>query len=619
MKTFRQLNLYPLLLAALLVSCAGEEMSVSGYGAGTDGEARTPVAFSAQTGSPETRTSASGSQWLTTDGVGIFMHTSGQTLSDASISEEAANRLYRPQTAAASSALNPATVAEAIYFPQSGQVDFTAYYPWKAGAGQINNYVYPVDLSDQSDPAALDLLYARQTGRDKNSASVTLDFAHQLSKITLHVKKGADIGTVDFSAATATLSGMPATGSFDLASGSISPGAVADFQALKVAASTGFDAGFEALLLPQAAGAGRKAVFAAGTETYEWAIPEDLVFEAGRNYIYALSAHAGGSVKTEETATAPIGSITPWENDDHSASGLIETVRIPAGTFEMGIPETEPEDFYHYSKNQLTVTLTEDFYMSKYEITNAQYAAFLNVKGIEGVYDGGSVRKAIYETNALFYQTNDRGVYWDEEAGQWIVRDASYRNHPVIDVTWYGADEFARWAGGSLPTEAQWEYACRAGTDTPFGVGEGTSLYADQANFNGGYPYAGGSISNYLGYEPPHTYLDRTAPVGSYPPNAWGLYDMHGNATEWCNDWFDYPYDNSPVDPAGPATGYGRVVRGGGYSNYAVECRSASRMGYTPGSYSGSSSSSSSLILGYNYNYNHSSSFGFRVVFTASE
>jgi formylglycine-generating enzyme required for sulfatase activity len=578
-------------------------MAVFDTGAAAEKEERTLVAFSAQTGSPETRTSASGSQWLTTDRVGIFMYVSGQTLSATSISEGADNRSYQPQTAATSSALSPVTLGDVIYFPQSGQVDFTAYYPRKAtgtGPGEINGYVYSIDLSNQSDPAALDLLYARQTGMSKQTATVNLSFTHVLSKITLHVKKGTDLGAVDFSVATATLGGMPAAAGFDLAAGAvINEGAAAGFQALKTATSTGFDASYEALLLPQAAAPGREVVFTAGGNPYTWPIPDDLIFEAGKNYIYSLSAHVAG-VETESAATAPIGTITPWENDDHSATGLIETVRIPAGTFQMGSPYTEPDR--ESGENQHTVTLTKDFYMSKYEITNAQYAAFLNAKGIVGVYDGGNVRRAVENGQTLFYQTSERGVYWDEDAGQWTVRDASYRNHPVIDVTWYGADAFARWADGSLPTEAQWEYACRAGTTTPFGVGDGNSLYADRANFDGTFPYAlpGGTISYYRGYEPPHTHLDRTAPVGSYPPNAWGLYDMHGNAAEWCSDW--YVGSSSPAtDPEGPGSGTYRVVRGGGYSSEARGCRSAFRTSYTPGSYS--------------YSYSSHYSLGFRVVF----
>jgi formylglycine-generating enzyme required for sulfatase activity len=381
---------------------------------------------------------------------------------------------------------------------------------------------------------------------------------------------------------------MPATGDFSLSSAAITAGPAVDLQAKKVPAAATFDASFEALIIPQAASAGRKVVFAAGGNNYEWIIPATAAFEAGKNHIYALTLSSTG-VEEEAELVAAIGSITPWINDDHSPNGVIETVRVHAGTFLMGSLATEPGR--GSDESQHTVTLTQDFLIGKYEITNAQYAAFLNAMGIEGEYDGNDY-VAIYGGHTLYYQFdqyelyNNRGVYWDVENSRWSVRDMAYGKHPVVDVTWYGADEFARWAGGSLPTEAQWEYACRAGTTTPFGVGDGNSLYADMANFAGSSPYAlpGGTISNYLGGEHPNTYLGTTAQVGSYMPNAWGIYDMHGNAPEWCSDWYgSYDDSGTVTDPVGPASGGLRVLRGGGYNgSMASGCRSAYRYGESP-------------------------------------
>jgi formylglycine-generating enzyme required for sulfatase activity len=125
-----------------------------------------------------------------------------------------------------------------------------------------------------------------------------------------------------------------------------------------------------------------------------------------------------------------------------------------------------------------------------------------------------------------------------------------------------------------LPTEAEWEYACRAGLPTPFP--SGVVLTSREANFNGNYPY---------GIASKGPYLERTSKVGSYPPNPFGLYDMHGNVWEWCSDYYDRNYyRNSPrYDPRGPPTGTLRVVRGGSCFNIGRFCRASYRFGVTPG------------------------------------
>jgi hypothetical protein len=122
-----------------------------------------------------------------------------------------------------------------------------------------------------------------------------------------------------------------------------------------------------------------------------------------------------------------------------------------------------------------------------------------------------------------------------------------------------------------LPSEAEWEYACRAGTETPFSFGE--NITPEQVNYDGGYPYAGGKKGLNRGH---------TVPVGSLPPNPWGLHEMHGNVWEWCEDWYE-EYPRAPqVDPRGPAVGAGRVLRGGSWSLHGRYCRSAYRFRYGP-------------------------------------
>jgi formylglycine-generating enzyme len=211
---------------------------------------------------------------------------------------------------------------------------------------------------------------------------------------------------------------------------------------------------------------------------------------------------------------------------------FIEWANIPAGTFIMGSPETEP--FRKADEIMHQVTLSA-FKMSRYEITFEQYD--------------------------LFCEATLREKPKDEGWGR--------GKQPVINVSWDDATAFAEWMGCRLPTEAEWEYACRAGTTTPFNTGE--NLTTTQANYNGNFPYND---------SPKGEFRARTVPVGSFAPNAWGLYDMHGNIWEWCTDRYgDYP-ETARTNPVGAEAGTFRVFRGGGWRNYAQLCRSAFRYKY---------------------------------------
>jgi formylglycine-generating enzyme required for sulfatase activity len=229
---------------------------------------------------------------------------------------------------------------------------------------------------------------------------------------------------------------------------------------------------------------------------------------------------------------------------------------IPAGKFLMGSPETEPERDPEEVPHE--VTITRPFYMGVYPVTQAEFARIM----------GGGIRP---------------GAFFN-------ARQGGGPDHPMENVLWKHAVEFCRKLSGlsseagrryRLPTEAEWEYACRAGTTTAFHFGN--ALSSQQANFNGRFPYGGAEKG---------PYLRRTAKVGSYPPNAFGLYDMHGNVWQWCADWYDKDYyRHSPkADPLGPAQGvmktdyndYYRVVRGGSWLDEARACRSARRFRAMP-------------------------------------
>jgi formylglycine-generating enzyme required for sulfatase activity len=207
----------------------------------------------------------------------------------------------------------------------------------------------------------------------------------------------------------------------------------------------------------------------------------------------------------------------------------IEWVSIPAGSFYMGNPGIKGDSYKDAPRHQVTLSA---FKMSKYEVTFNQYDLFCDATG----------RK----------KPNDHG--WGRG------------NRPVIFITWDDAVAFARWVGARLPTEAEWEYACKAGTSTPFNTG--SNLTTEQANYNGTLPYKDNAAGENR---------KKTLPVGSFEPNAWGLYDMHGNVREYCSDWYG-AYSTSPqTNPKGPSTGAFRVTRGGSWDWPAGHCRSAYR------------------------------------------
>jgi len=203
---------------------------------------------------------------------------------------------------------------------------------------------------------------------------------------------------------------------------------------------------------------------------------------------------------------------------------------IPPGQFTMGSPADEeshqPAEILHQ------VTLTKPFYMSLGEITQGQWTALMG-------------------KNPSFFLGDDL---------------------PVETVTWDEANEFCRKLGErdegkyDLPTEARWEYACRAGTTTAFHTGP--TILPSQANYDGNSSYAGGRKGEFR---------ETTTPAGTFAPNPWGLFDMHGNVWEWCQDRYGpYPEDEI-IDPTGAPSGENRALRGGCWINSPAVCRSANR------------------------------------------
>jgi formylglycine-generating enzyme required for sulfatase activity len=208
-------------------------------------------------------------------------------------------------------------------------------------------------------------------------------------------------------------------------------------------------------------------------------------------------------------------------------------VKIEPGTFMMGSPSDESGRDSDETQHQ--VTLTKGYLIQTTEVTQGQW-------------------KEIMGSNPSYFSS----------CGD---------NCPVEKVSWNDIQEFIQKLNQKesgrnyrLPTEAEWEYAARAGSTKPFAFGD--CLSTNDANYDGNYPLSGCSKGSYR---------NKTIEVGQLRANDWGLYDMHGNVWEWCNDWYGEYNSSALIDPVGPTTGASRVVRGGGWSSNARYCRSAFR------------------------------------------
>ena len=236
-------------------------------------------------------------------------------------------------------------------------------------------------------------------------------------------------------------------------------------------------------------------------------------------------------VTNGETGTST-ENISPVEHSERTNSIGMKFKLISPGTFKMGSDFSKPPEYLTHFESIHQVTLTQPFLLGMYEVTQDQYQLVI----------GGNPSK-------------HQGL-----------------QNPVERVSWEDAVEFCRKlselpkekAAGNvyrLPTEAEWEYACRAGAETEFCFGSNNSALGDYAWFRGN---SEGQVH----------------PVGQKKPNAWGLHDMHGNVFEWCQDWHGQYASDSVVDPVGPDTGEFRVMRGGAWVFDGAYCRSAYRLRY---------------------------------------
>lgn len=570
--------------AAVLAACTADNDTLP-----ADGSSNTPVAFTAGIESaalpqaeaddaktPATRTAigANGQTvWTTGDAVGIFMLRAGGTMS-YDIILGADNVKYN---AAPSGALSPAGTP--VYYPRTAKVDFIALYPYSdkgTGNGKITpDYKYEISVANQSQQEKIDVLYAKATEQERSKTPVALQFSHVLSKIKFDIKLGDGLAGLTADKITAvTLYGMPTSATLSLQDGTLTPGTPGNIAAAKEAKpSAGFTATFTALVPPQAAVGmyiRRIIVVTVNGEKYTGAIPDVHGYANNEMYIYPVTVQKSGITIGKPT-------IAKWKDKDHGTGTAnevindVEVVRIPAGTFQMGSPNTDT-DARANEKPRHWVRLTKDFYLGKYEVTRMQYAEFLNATGVANtVVEGYIMANVEGHGEQKLFKVNDWGwtPTWNNATGRWEAEE----DYPMIYVTWYGAKAYADWVGGRLPTEAEWEYACRAGTTTIYSFGGDASMLGDYAVYE----------DNQVG--------DGPSRVGTKMPNPWGLYDMHGNVFEWCMDNGGNANSNYPTAPTEAEAvvnpqvteGNSRVYRGGSWYHQANNSRSAYRTFSIPG------------------------------------
>jgi len=244
-------------------------------------------------------------------------------------------------------------------------------------------------------------------------------------------------------------------------------------------------------------------------------------------------------------------------------SADVEFVSVTGGEFAMGDPFDEGPG-NEINKHQVRLS---DFSIGKYEVTNFQFAKFLEK------YGSNKVKSGEFAGEIMIYPV-DGGLKFFQ--GQWKP-DVGFEYNPVIGVTWFGANEFCKFIGGRLPSEAEWEYAARnQGEKVRFGNGLDFAL-STQINFNG-------NSDKTFTYADKGENRNRTVNVGGFSPNQLGIFQMSGNVWEWCQDWYksNYYFKSKKDNPSGPVFGLYKVIRGGAFSSSANGIRNTERSFLAP-------------------------------------
>jgi formylglycine-generating enzyme required for sulfatase activity len=329
-----------------------------------------------------------------------------------------------------------------------------------------------------------------------------------------------------------------------------------------------FEASFAGTYYAGEAQALREALEAENSRLAQAQAQEDRWRTEGRIHISGVIAHGA-----PEGWFLPGAGKTEWFQD---FAGGPEMAVVPAGAFMMGTAAAEIEALCKEYKGwansikregpQRRVAIAEPFAVGRFAVTVGEYMA--------GVKDGGCKPPQWLEEGSSYnIKTGSDDHY--KKLGDALTGD----RYPIVGVSWHDASAYAAWLSSKtgksyrLLSEAEWEYACRAGTTASFWWG--SSISTEQANYDGNFTFGGGKEGEHR---------QRTLPVKSFQPNPWGLYQVHGNVWEWCEDFWNETHEGAPSDGLARATGDSafRALRGGSWRDVPVNLRAASRIGVSP-------------------------------------
>ncbi|MDR2496233.1 MAG: fimbrillin family protein [Tannerellaceae bacterium] len=550
-----------------------------------------PVAVTFTSNTPSTRTTLGGTQWVPGDSIGIYMvkHT------EAIAANLANNRKFTAFGFQSGLPNNPDEMmadgeGNRIYWQGGENMNFIAYYPYRP---IVNNFSIPIDVRVQDNDSLIDVLYTRNNTNPMNVTThgapnqrVNLVFQHVLSKMIVNITTDNTTANSDvvIPGMSTLLYNVPLTAALGLNDGTLTASAQRGLISLKgVTPNAGADTTFQAIFIPHAVDDATTGPEYFHLQTirrfYDVAIADQASFLPGYIYTYNITLEGETAVKL----TATIKAWDDWQpgaGEDEATvgqdnTGALSRRVVGGGADTLTLAYVRATAVFNLGSDKAAhakgmpstpvhqVQLSSSFRMSSTEITNAQFAVFLNDIGAakSGNYAAKDINYLASEVPAgvkNLVQTSTNGVTYS--GGLWAPQSGKAA-FPAQNVTWYGAIAYARWAGGNLPTEAQWELAARG--DTP----------SDKDYISPAPSYDGNDMLSYA------VSGTATAAVDSKPAVK-GLRCMFGNVYEWCYDrvpnntsgylgvaqgqCYDDPLSDEPVTDDTYA-----VLRGGSYTNAA--------------------------------------------------